>query len=386
MNRGRIDFERELTERLHALAPRPRPGNLDRALARVSLRSQRGVWSARLTSARGSANLGRVAAAVVVTAIALIAGVTIGQVGPPVGSAPSPSGSQSSAPSPSDSPSVPDASPSETADGSVTQSTEEHGIRLTATLDRDSTSFGQRLWADATVENLGPDSVWWQYHGDCLWPADVTVRPTVPTPIAEGRDDWPGELGVFKGTLIADEQPISPDRRRSFVAEERVESGGIGCFMTLDNAELPAGASAGHRAAWETDDFMGLPPVPGRYTVEVTFEFWRGAAPESPPDTEPRTVSVQLPLVVEGLIADWISPGVAIDALLSDDRFVTLLAQYPRELWRGGDMAFQDDRWIATHDFAETVTDLVPVATLVGVVDARTGTVLDVRVDEPQSD
>lgn len=387
MNRAPRDVERELTERLQASAPQPRPGTLDRALARVAATSQRRSWRARLGAASDHASLGRPVAMAGVVVIALAVGLGYARLGLPLSIAPIASPLTSSARPVPASPSASDeASPTSLSDGSVTRSAEEHGIRLTATLDRDRTTFGQRLWAEALVENVGSNSAWWRHLGMCPWPVEITVAPETPTAIDEGRDDWPGPLGILKGSLIADEQPVLSDRRRSFVPEERVDSGSIGCFTVLNNEELPEGASISHRAAWDTDDFMGMPSVPGRYTVEATFELWRGAAPEGPPfDTEPMTVRVEFPLVVEGPDVDWISPGVAIDALLSDDRFLALLAEAP-PVGRGGAMAFRNETWIVRHHVATSDTDLEPVATLVGVIDARTGAVLDVRLEDYASD
>lgn len=390
MNDDLLDIERELSEHLQELAPRPRPDDLDRALTRVAATPQRASWNAELTRATRAASPLRLASISAVVVVAVILGVSIGQLRLP-GIGPSASDAQASAPSATgsalDRASDP-ASPTDTAEQPSTRSTEDLGIRLTAKLDRGRTSFGERVWADVTVGNLGPGSVWWLYRGECIWPVEVTVRPDVATPIDLGRDDWPGDFGIFKNGLIADEQPPSliPDRRRAFSAEERVESGSLGCFAVLGTEELAEGDSATHRAAWDTDDFKGMPPMPGTYTVEITFEFWRGTEPDLPPDTEPETVALQIPLVVEGPEVHWISPGVAIDALLADARLVAILDEHPRELWRGGEIAFEDGTWIATYWFANARADDEPSARLVGAIHARTGQVEDVRLENAPPD
>lgn len=382
MNDESIDVERELTERLRALAPSPRPGGFDRAIARIARTSQRGRWSSRLGTALEPAALVRMAAAGAVVATAVIVGVMIGRLGSPTGADRVPPQSVSAAPPATEGASPSGmATPSEAADGPVTQSTEQHGIRLTVTLDSDRTSFGQRLWAEATVENIGSEPAWWRHLGMCPWPVEITVAPEEPTPLDEGRDDWPGNLGIFKGVLTP--EPIVPDRRRWFVAEERVDTGNMGCFAVLVNEQLPEGASVGNRAAWDTDDYMGMPPAPGRYTVEATFELWRGAGPEGPPhDTEPMTVRVAFPLVVEGLDVDWITPELAADALLADDRFAGPLADLPRERWGDRDIAFEDATWVISYVIRRAGTEPpVPEATVIGVVDARSAEVLEVRTE-----
>lgn len=390
MNGDLFDIERELTEHLQDLAPRPRPGDLDRALGRVATTSQRALWNAGLTRVMRAASPLRLVSISAVVVAAVILSVSIGQLHLP-GIGPAASDAQTSAPSASGSPSdraSDAASPTDTVEEPMARSTEDLGIRLTAALDRGRTTFGERVWADVTVDNLGPDSVWWLYHGECRWLVEVTVRPDVATPIDAGRDDWPGDFGIFKDGLIADEQPPSliPDRRRAFISEERVESGSLSCFAVLGMAELAEGDSATHRAAWDTDDFKGMPPAPGRYTVEVTFGFWRGTEPDLPPNAEPQTVALQIPLVVGGPDEDWISPGLAIDALLVDARLLAVLEEHPRELWRGGEIAFEDGTWIATYWFANGEADEEPSARLVGVVDARTGQVDDVRLENAPPD
>jgi hypothetical protein len=308
----------------------------------------------------------RTALAAVASAVILVVGVGtgIGQltVAPPASVGPTASG---------------EASPDAETDVSVTATVEELGIRLTVALDRDSTVFGERVWADATVENTGPGVVFWEHLGGCPWPVVVTVTPDRPTALEQGSDDWPGDQRILKHALTA--EPDFPDRHRTFLAEERVDSGAGGCYTIAVTEELPDGEVVRHRAAWDTGDHLGMPPVPGRYTVEVTFSFTRGARPETHGDRE--MVSVTLPLAVEGEGIDWLSAEEAIDGLLSDERFVDLLADLPRERWTSQYVAFEDGRWVVTLHVGTSAADPEPDATLIGVVDARTGAVLDVRLE-----
>jgi hypothetical protein len=209
------------------------------------------------------------------------------------------------------------------------------------------------------------------------WPVAVTATPDAPTALEDGRDDWPGDQSVLKDVLTP--EPLSADRRRTFVAEERVDSGIEGCYLVGATEELPVGVAVRHRAAWDTNDYMGMPPVPGPYAVDVTFSFTRGSDPEL--RGADQVVSVTLPLGVEGEEIDWVSPGEAIDALLSDERFVDLLAGAPRDRWVSQGMAFEDDRWVATLDIGTSAADQDPDRRLVGVVDARSGAVIDVRLE-----
>lgn len=282
--------------------------------------------------------------------------------------------SLSSQPSPSADPTSVESSPTP---GSATASTEELGVRLTLSLDRDRSSFGERVWAEATVENLGPGSVFWQHLGDCAWPVVVTVRPETPAPIDEGRADWPGDLGIFKQGLTA--RPILPGREQWFLPADRIASRHTGCFTVLNNEELPEGAAIEHRVGWDTIDYMGMPPVPGTYIVEAPFTFRRGAPIEFGEEGE--TVHVTLPLVVEGAAVEWISPHLAIDALLSDERFVGLLTDVPPDVWEHDDIAFEDGLWIVTRRIVAAPDAGLQSGTLTGVVDASSGVVLEVGFD-----
>ena len=270
-----------------------------------------------------------------------------------------------------------------TASGPLTATVEESGIRLTLTLDREATAFGERVWAEATVENVGQDTVTWQHAGGCQWPGEIRVSANTPATLDLGRDDWPGDLGVLKHALTP--EPISSYQHRGFTPEERVDTGIEGCWAGLPApVEFPAGTSLTHRAAWDTGDYLGMPPVPGSYTVEFTFGFTPGAQYE--PTGERQVVSIALPLLVAGDHVDWVSGEQAIDALLSDESFTDHLATHaPLHRWTSHDIAFDDERWIVTLNVGTTAADPDPRVTLVGVVDARTGVVLDVRLETSAS-
>jgi len=290
-----------------------------------------------------------------------------------------------SAPSASTPPSATSvASPTELPDETLTASTEELGIRLTVTLDRDRTSFGQRVWASATLENLGPGTVFYEVAGGCSWPLSITATTDSPWDPDLGRDDWTGDLDLLKGILVS--RPTDPNRRLSFVPEVWVDSGPGVCLDSRLYQELPEGESVEQRAAWDADAFMGMPPAPGTYAVEASFLFTRGTPPEMSGPPTGDTVSVELPLNVAGEDVPLLSPGVAVDALLSDNGFVQLLAGLPSHRWTGSTMTFEGDRWIATLSVGTSAADPNPATKVTGVVDARTGAVLDVQLEQRSAD
>ena len=108
----------------------------------------------------------------VVIVLAVAAGIGIGrQLGDP-GPAPSPSETASIEP-------VPQPTPSESLPlaETVTKTVEDQGIRLTLTLDRDRIAFGERTWADVTVENIGTDIVYWGHSGSWSMPPAWSHMP-----------------------------------------------------------------------------------------------------------------------------------------------------------------------------------------------------------------
>jgi hypothetical protein len=316
--------------------------------------------------------------AVVASALILVvgAGVGIGRLTPaPAASA---SASASAAPSPTDQ-----------AAGPMTATTEEHGIRLTASLDRGRTSFGQRVWAAVTVENRSEQAVYWT---GCGWPAMVSARPELPPEVKQTRAAWP--VGML---LLRHDEDYTDllyrDGRRHFVPEPMLNSASpFGCppfgadiAELPDGPEVPVGASVKLRYAWDTDDYLGTRPFPGSYLVEVDFEFWPGELPSVPAETEPEGVTVTLPLVVEGRGSDSVGPFDAMDALLADTDFSAHVAEVPKDRWAGQDLGgtgiieLADDQWIVLLPFS---VPSEPVGSqLVGVVDAHTGEVLDVRLE-----
>ena len=61
----------------------------------------------------------------------------------------------------------------------VTASVEEDQIRVTITLDRGQSVFGQRVWAEVSVENIGDDVVHWGHSGTCDSRVVFEDRPSV---------------------------------------------------------------------------------------------------------------------------------------------------------------------------------------------------------------
>jgi hypothetical protein len=99
MSDGRMEFERELVERLTDIAPRPRRDALERAKLAVAHTTQRRGWHVQLTGALGGLDWSSVGATAAIATVALVLGIAIGRLGLPAAqgpsTAPSPSGASS---------------------------------------------------------------------------------------------------------------------------------------------------------------------------------------------------------------------------------------------------------------------------------------------------
>jgi hypothetical protein len=248
-------------------------------------------------------------------------------------------------------------------------SVEEDGIRMTLALDKEATAFGERVWAEVTVENIGSDAVIWGHSSTCTWPAGVWFSAAgEPAPI--GRTDWPGDQGVLKNITVS---ARSPDMY--FTPEEFADfEGNWGCTSDLVGDEIEPGERLSERFAWDTIAQGGMPPPGGRYVAESTFGYMgRGSVS---PDAHPaeHEVSVRVALDVEGPARDYLSPGEAIDLLLVDAEFVRQLAANPRERWTGADLTWHDERWLLELRLQG------PDQALVATVDAVSGRVSGVEL------
>jgi hypothetical protein len=248
---------------------------------------------------------------------------------------------------------------------------EADGIRIMLALDRSDTSFGERVWAEVTVENIGSDVVHWN-HGGCDWPAGVQLTTDVALP--EYGAEWPGEAGVLKLITVDD-----PDWWLiGFIPEQFVDlDGNWGCTTQLIRDEIQPGERRTHRFAWDTDGMNGMPPPHGRYVAESIFVYQGRGDQPSDEDPSEKQVGVQVSLDVEGPARDYISPGEALDLLLADETFIRLLAENPRTQWNSSTLRWGDEAW--QLEIAQEASH----GSLVATVDAISGAVSGVAVRPP---
>lgn len=247
--------------------------------------------------------------------------------------------------------------------------TEADGIRITLELDHTQTSFGERVWAAVTIENIGSDVVHWGHSSTCTGPPGIQLTTNADPP-AYGAE-WPGEAGVLKRVTVDDVDTW----RFGFVPEEWVDfEGNYGCTSDLVMDELRPGEQLSGRFAWDTLGINGMPPPGGLYLAETAFGYQgRG---DVPPDADPfgQQISVSVSLDVDGPQREYLTPGAAMDALLADETFIRLLAENPRTQWNSSTLRWIDESWQLE------IAQEVPYGPLVATVDAITGAVSDVEV------
>jgi hypothetical protein len=275
------------------------------------------------------------------------------------------------------------AEPSPTPRAMLPATVEAEGIRLTLAIDRGTTSFRQRVTATVTIENIGVDSVFWGHSGTCVFPASIIVYPEVRERLRHGRTDWPGDVGILKSVTV-DERLSTVDLTHAFSPEGWLDfEGNMGCTSDLRISELPAGGTLVQLLEWDAYGYYGMPAEPGVHTLEATFSFMsRGMPPTGDEEVDSFSVRAGLALTVEGADVEYVHPGEAVDALLEDSAYRGLLADAPRGLWIESDLDFIDDRWEAVLYLSASDTEVEPVRALVGVVDARTGEVLDASFEQ----
>ena len=117
-----------------------------------------------------------------------------------------------------------------------------------------------------------------------------------------------------------------------------------------------------------------MPPPGGRYVAESVFVY-QGRGDVSP-EADPfgMRVGVQVSLDVQGPERDYLTPGEAMDRLLSDRTFIQLVADNPRTQWNSSTLRWIDEAWRLEIDQES------PLGSIVASVDAISGEVSNVGV------
>jgi len=260
----------------------------------------------------------------------------------------------------------------------VTATAEDQGIRVTITLDRDHAEYGERVYADVTVENIGDDVVHWGHSGSCPYPATVIAYQHPPEPLEYGRNDWSGDDQVLKSVAVSERHAGG----YGFIPEDHLEIGAeIGCTSDFVADELAPGEALTYDAAWDGAAAHNMPARPAAHRVEATFSYLsRGEPPpvDAPADT--LTVTAAVSFTVRGVDIDWVTPGEAIDILLEDAAFQALLDDAPRGRWTSQELAFDGGEWVFSLYLTETDRESEIVEAIVARLSAQTGVINSVEL------
>lgn len=260
----------------------------------------------------------------------------------------------------------------------VSQTTVQDGIAVTLELTADQGTHADRVWGRVTIENRGSDNVYWQ-SGGCGHPARIGAIPVEPWTLEWGRG-WSDEVrqtlkssSVLSATPEEFERPPIPE----FTPAEWVDrEGNFACTTDWKLGTLTPGATATYVAAWDHVGPYEMPVPPGAYRISGMFRYYgRGSEPPDNVDAlQPEArVGATIDYEVRGSLPDYISPGEAIDAALSDDRFFQQATQ-TRDRWLGSRVEFGDDAWLFSVDLGE------PEESLIATIDPVSGRVTDVSV------
>lgn len=263
----------------------------------------------------------------------------------------------------------------------ITATVEQEGIRLTLTLDRDRTAYGQRVIGTAVIENIGAGSVFWGHSGTCVWPASIAARAASPGVIPYGRDDWPGDLGTLKEVTV-DASDVATSYGYQFRPVDWLDTRAtMACTTDLQVSELLEGGTLTQVVGWDSMGLDDMPLEPGPYNVEGGFAFMaRGARPVLSPPPDGFKAAVTLPLTIVGPPLDQLSRGEAVDVVLADPSFQSLLADAPRTLWLGSSLDYDDGIWTMTLRLGASAQDVGVAREIVATVDAASGTLLGVKM------
>jgi hypothetical protein len=186
---------------------------------------------------------------------------------------------------------------------------------------------GQQLTANVTLTNGSSEAIGY-YIGECGAMASMTARVDIPT-LPSGRD-WTGRAAEAKAFLLAG----GPGGGIG----GWIRAGGVSCGEGLETVrQLQIGDHATTKISWVPSYIQGVPIAPGQVPIAVSMlvgppmpEFGKevlGTYGE---------LRAESSVEVTGSAASFVTQGEAVDAVLTDQRFLDWLNETPIEEWRTG--------------------------------------------------
>jgi hypothetical protein len=244
---------------------------------------------------------------------------------------------------------------------------------VTLELDRGQVSYGDRVWAQVTIENLGSGIIIWGHSSTCAYPAGVAAHPDTPESLEYGRNDWQGNADILKRVAVF---VPNPEWGFVFIPEAWVDrANSFGCTTDRVRDEVPVGGTLTYRGAWDVVGSHCMPAPPGGYSVRASFTY-DGRGDREPFGTEDEllTISAEVPFYVQGPEVPYLSPWQAVDAALGDAVFDAQLGSLPLQRWVGAGLEFLETQWILRVNVEG------PDQALVAEIDAVSGQVSNVRL------
>jgi hypothetical protein len=251
---------------------------------------------------------------------------------------------------------------------------EVDGIRLTVELEGHRFSEGVPIIATATVENVGPDPVFYPVSSTCEWATDIGME-RVPE-FGRGQT-WDGISARLKRSLLGPwgYEEFTP---YSFVDSSRLPELRTGCFMDAGRIEIAPGTTRTDRLAWRPSGPLGMPFPSGTYRVTVTFARIGADEADEMHDRDPSdNVSLAFDIEIAGGTEETVMPWDAVDIMLADARFQNLLARDPPERWLPVTLEYADDRWMARVPVRKPNSRAIAYV-ITAEVDARSGELISV--------
>jgi hypothetical protein len=190
--------------------------------------------------------------------------------------------------------------------------TERDGIRVTVQLDRNPLPAGEPTWATVAVTNIGQGILSWTHDG-CAIP--VAVRGHLPGASWRPGQAQTGPSAEFKERVI---EQMADGIAISFVPEEMVGVGRIGCADTAITDTILAGRSITQRAQWDGMAYLrlGLPPS-GPLTIRGWAGYYFRGRHEPPNVLEEGVIELDGDAwIVGGKDPSWLDPPEVIDVAL----------------------------------------------------------------------
>jgi hypothetical protein len=216
---------------------------------------------------------------------------------------------------------------------------------------------GQAVTVEMTIENKGDESV--LYSGGCGRIGDIWIDLPAGVSIEDGAQ-WQGAAGRMKDLVVAIPEGIALEN------ETKPQQG---CDATGRSTELAPGSSISQQVSWDGRFSNGYPVPEGLYPIHMRFI---GSVDEG-------DVVLEASLPVKVNRADPVlTPGLAMDIILADDRTSDWINEHPADTWSRAELKHHLEGTYRLNIYAANGES--EVLSLVADVDGRTGSV-DVDVD-----